>query len=391
VSRIAFNDVSEVRLHGFVSHKNTQIPTEAMWGLNIRTNTGEELRLSPLHYLHFRTWEDRSPQYLAFVHQLLSEIRNSNPAVSIVRQQHWRRKFGKFVRRIMTRPAGYIALGFFAILRHLDPDRTINTAALLMRIIGPRLRNHRTARAHIVAAFPKKSTAEVELILRGMWDNLGRVGAEYIFLRSLWDYKIDGPKSSRFVIDQETLDRAKRLRELNESVLYFGGHISNWELQSIVAEVLGLKCTSLYRPVEIGPAWNLIMEVRSRLMGPLIAADHGAAKKLKQALRDGKSVGMLVDQNYRGGIETMFFGRHCRVNPIIGRFARLLDCKICGFRSVRLPGNRYRIELTEPISVPRDALGKIDAVGTMQRITWIIENWIREHPEQWIWFYRRWR
>jgi KDO2-lipid IV(A) lauroyltransferase len=87
----------------------------------------------------------------------------------------------------------------------------------------------------------------------------------------------------------------------------------------------------------------------------------------------------------------MFFGRHCSVNPIIGRFARLLECKICGFRSVRLPGNRYRIELTEPIPVTRDVHGRIDAVGTMQRITWMIESWIREHPEQWIWFYRRWR
>jgi KDO2-lipid IV(A) lauroyltransferase len=390
-ARIPFRAISEVHLRGLGSHRNTEIPIEAMWDLTLGTSAGQKLRLSPLHYLRFRTWEDHSAQYMEFVRQLLTEIRHHNPSVSVTKQQHWRRRYGRYFRRFMAVPAGYVALGIFGILRHFDPDRIINGAARLTQLIGPRLSGHRTARRQLASAFPKKSAKEIESILLGMWDNLGRVGAEYIFLRDLWDYKLDGPQSSRFVFEQETLDRAKRLRDLNEPVLYFGGHISNWELQSIAAETLGLNCTSLYRPVNLGPAWNLIMEVRSRLMGPLVMADPGAAKRLKHALREGRSVGMLVDQSFRGGIETMFFGRHCSVNPIIGRFARLLDCKICGFRSVRLPGNRYRIELTEPIPVPRDVHGKIDAVGTMQRITWMIESWIREHPEQWIWFYRRWR
>ena len=87
----------------------------------------------------------------------------------------------------------------------------------------------------------------------------------------------------------------------------------------------------------------------------------------------------------------LFFGRPCKVNPTLARFARFFDCSIRGFRAIRLPGGRFRLELTDPIEAPRDADGKIDAGKTMQVITSVLEGWIREHPEQWMWFQRRWQ
>ncbi len=60
-------------------------------------------------------------------------------------------------------------------------------------------------------------------------------------------------------------------------------------------------------------------------------------------------------------------------------------------RIVRLPGNRFRAELTEEIKPARDAASKIDIAATTQIITNVVEGWIREHPEQWLWLHRRWR
>ena len=62
-----------------------------------------------------------------------------------------------------------------------------------------------------------------------------------------------------------------------------------------------------------------------------------------------------------------------------------------GVRIVRLPGHRFRVELTEAIAPARDANGRIDVQGTMQIITSVVEQWVREHPEQWLWLHRRWR
>jgi KDO2-lipid IV(A) lauroyltransferase len=58
---------------------------------------------------------------------------------------------------------------------------------------------------------------------------------------------------------------------------------------------------------------------------------------------------------------------------------------------VRLPGHRFRAELTEQVQPVRDAEGKVDIAGTMQAVMSVIESWVREHPEQWLWLHRRWR
>jgi len=63
-----------------------------------------------------------------------------------------------------------------------------------------------------------------------------------------------------------------------------------------------------------------------------------------------------------------------------------------GIRTVRLPdGNHFWSQVTDPLELPRDAQGEIDIQGTMQAITTVIEGWVREHPEQWLWLHRRWR
>ncbi len=89
-------------------------------------------------------------------------------------------------------------------------------------------------------------------------------------------------------------------------------------------------------------------------------------------------------------IEPMF-GRRCLVNPLIAMLARQVECPIHGTRVIRLPGHRVRAEVSAEIVPPRDADGRIDVQGTMQAITTVIEGWVREHPEQWLWLHRRWR
>jgi Kdo2-lipid IVA lauroyltransferase/acyltransferase len=87
----------------------------------------------------------------------------------------------------------------------------------------------------------------------------------------------------------------------------------------------------------------------------------------------------------------LFFGRRTKANPLLARLARHFDCRIHGTRVVRLPNRRFRAELSEEIHPARDAEGKIDIAGTTQIIMSVIEGWIREHPEQWLWLHRRWR
>ncbi len=389
--RIFYRDVDEVRLYRLFMPGIAAIDKKVMWRLHLRCRSGERLIVSPLHQVRFRSWEDRSATYIAFANELLERLHNANPQLKITREHHWTMRLRLAARHRMSAVGGTILLKLIRLVRNRDADRTANATARFMRVMGPWLRGHRVARRNLAAAFPDKSRGEIEIILQGMWDNFGRVIAEYAFLDRLWDFNPNSAGPKRITIDQADLDRAARIREIGKPVLCFGAHLANWEMPAVAAAALGLNLAVLYRRPDFAPIAREILDIRTRLMGTLIPAEPGAAISLKYALDNGMSVGMLVDQHFTGGIDVTFFGRRCKVNPTLGQFARRTECAIHGARAIRLPGGRFRLELTEALVPPRDGDGKIDVAGTMQMITSVIESWVREHPQQWLWMHRRWR
>ena len=141
----------------------------------------------------------------------------------------------------------------------------------------------------------------------------------------------------------------------------------------------------------IGAANDAIMKLRSGAMGTLVATGLDAPGRLADVLKANGHVAMLVDQYYVRGVDITFFGRKTRANPFLARLARHIDCPIHGARIVRLPGDKFRIDVTEEIPAVRDTNGEIDVDKTTQAINDVIEGWVREHPAQWLWVHRKWR
>ena len=294
------------------------------------------------------------------------------------------------LKRVGDTALGALAIGLIKVLRLTNPDWLSDFAAAAMRKIGPRLREDRIARAQIAAAFPEKSAAEVDRIVNASWDNLGRMGAEFVHLDRLWDYQ-SPEKPGRFDIAATDVERFLRLVEDGKPALVFAAHLGNWELPAIAAHTYGIDSAVLYRGPNIEVVDRWITATRSRLMGRLIQTGLGAPVRLGEALERGTHVGMLVDQYYVRGVPVTFFGRKTRANPLIARLARHVDCPIHGVRLIRLPNHRYRGNITEAIAPARDSNGDVDIAGTMQTIMNVIEGWVRDHPEQWLWQHRRWR
>jgi KDO2-lipid IV(A) lauroyltransferase len=296
------------------------------------------------------------------------------------------------IKRAANAAAGAAAVKALKGLRLLDTDRVIRASGRILRTIGPLLPEHRTARANLTAAFPEKSAAEIDAILQGTWDNLGRLGAEFAHLDRLWEFDPEHPdKFTRIEVQRRTIDRFLHLRDDGQPALVFAAHLANWELPAICAATYGLDSAVLYRRPNIAALNRWIGETRASSMGSLIATSLDAPMRIAEALERGAHVGMLVDQYYDRGVPVTFFGRRTKANPLLARLAQHFDCPIHGTRMVRLPGNRFRAELTEAVTPARDAAGHIDIAGTTQIIMSVIEGWIREHPEQWLWQHRRWR
>jgi Kdo2-lipid IVA lauroyltransferase/acyltransferase len=285
--------------------------------------------------------------------------------------------------------AGWIAALLLAGIHRCDRVAVSNIAGAVMRTVGPWLPEHRTGRDNLRAAFPEKSDAEIETILRGVWDNLGRVAAEIAHL----DHICSGDPYKRAFIDYtpETIARFNLLRDDDKPAVVFAAHLANWELPAVIAASDGLDSVVLYRRPNLGAIADAVIALRKGLMGEMVASSMGAPVALARALEQGRHVAMLVDQHYTRGTDVTFFGRTCKVNPLIAMLAREVECPIHGTRMVRLPGNKFRAEVSEEVKPVRDAEGRIDVRGTMQAITDVVEDWVREHPEQWIWLHRRWR
>jgi KDO2-lipid IV(A) lauroyltransferase len=301
----------------------------------------------------------------------------------------WRvRRFGKSIANAVV---GWFAVSAVRLVRAGNPDRMADFAGWVMRTVGPWLPEHRIGRANLIAAYPDMPDTERERILRGVWDNLGRVSVEFAHLDRLWDYDPQHPERSRIAFSDQSLQRFLQLRDDGKPALIFAAHLANWEMPALAAACYGLPSAILYRRPSIGDVDRLVRELRTINMGTLIPTGLDAPLKAAQALERGEHVGMLADQYSYQGVDVTFFGRRTKTNPLIARLARHFDCPIHGVRIIRLPQHRFAGEISEAVSPVRDVHGDIDVSGTMQAITDVIEAWIREHPEQWLWLHRRWR
>lgn len=293
----------------------------------------------------------------------------------------------------MTEAAvGALTVALLRTTRYFDPDKTADFFGRVTRFVGRRLREDKIGRDNLTAAFPEKSPEEIEKILAGVWDNLGRIGAEFAHLDQIWDYDPGHPeKESRIVFSARTKELFDRLKDDGKPALIFASHLGSWELPALGAVAHGLDAAILYRRPNIESADRAIARIRSVNMGTLIPAGRDAPLKLAEALQNNQHVAMLVDQYLTNGVDVTFFGRKTKANPMLARLLRQIECPIHGTRIIRLPNNRFLAELSEEVKPVRDASGQIDIQGTMQAITDVVESWVREYPDQWLWLHRRWR
>jgi KDO2-lipid IV(A) lauroyltransferase len=192
--------------------------------------------------------------------------------------------------------------------RFFDPIKTANLFGRIARSIGPMMREQRIGRANLTAAFPEKSPAEIETILAGVWDNLGRVGAEFAHLDHIWEHDPAYPEQSRIEILPRTHELFAQLRLDGKPALIFASHLGNWELPAVAAVAHGLDAAILYRRPNIASADRAIQEMRAVKMGTLIPAGRDAPLKLAEALQNSQHVAMLVDQ-YLPRRRGPFFGQ----------------------------------------------------------------------------------
>src|SRR5262249_59366697 len=118
----------------------------------------------------------------------------------------------------------------------------------------------------------ERSGAEIESIRDGVWDNPGRVAAEFAHIVRLQMFEPDPDDLGDILYTIPVYDRFRQLRDDGKPALIFAAHLGNWELPALVASKYRLDTTVLYRPPNIGAVSDAIIQIRKGSMGPLVPA-----------------------------------------------------------------------------------------------------------------------
>ena len=261
----------------------------------------------------------------------------------------------------------------------LPLDMASAVGGWIARALGPLLPPSKRAKRNLEMVLP---SADHDAIIKDMWENLGRLAGEY-------------PHSLTFAKDPSRIELAgdhyvKEMQDKNQPVIFFSGHIGNWELTYPLMARLGVKGSGVYRAPD-NPYLGWLYDRRANYPDlDMIPKGAVGARRSIEALSKGRCLAFFVDQKMNDGIEAPFFGRPAMTAPALATLALKYGTPVVPFRLIRLKGARFRAEYREPILFAPTGDRAADQLRVMSQANSILEDWIREHPAQWLWLHRRW-
>jgi len=267
-------------------------------------------------------------------------------------------------------------------MRLLSPDRASDVGGWLGRTIGPRLGLAKRAARNLKIAFPDMPEAEVERVLRGMWDNLGRVAGEYVHLT-----RICAPDSGR--VETCGLENLAAVRDGGGFMV--SGHLANWE---VMAQAASHHVSRDFVGFVRNPnnAWvvPIVERLRGGAGGKRIQKGAQGALEALRTIRRGGVVGMLIDQRLNDGMPVTFFGREAMTASVPAAIALRFRCPILPVRCERIGPARFRLTVLPALPLPESGDRDADIRAVMESFHRLLEDWIRARPSEWLWVHRRW-
>ena len=288
------------------------------------------------------------------------------------------------VRRFMYPLQALLIGSLYYSVRALPLAAGTAITSLMFRKIGRLMPVARVAERNVRRVFPELDDVEVEALLDQIWDDLGRGAAEFSHLDR---FTVNQPGSRVELVGAEHL---AAMRESSKAGMVVSAHIGNWELGARVIGQTGLPLGQIYRGADNPFIDQLFKNARSSENTTFIPKGREGAIKMLRLMRDGLHFGAMMDQKLNEGVAMPFFGQNAMMATAPVEIALRTGGAIVPVRCIRYPGSHFRIEISPPLAIERTDNRKADAIKVLGQINAIIEDWIREYPEQWFWLHRRW-
>lgn len=286
------------------------------------------------------------------------------------------------LRHIVYPLQGALAWSGYGLLKLLPVEISSALGGAITRTIGPLLPVSKVAERNIAKTMPELSPEKRQRIVREVWENLGRVVGEFPHLRKL------SHVAGRVELSGE--HHFANASKEGKPAIFFSGHFANWEVFAVCAREVNKSLSLVYRHANNPYVDKLYRFARRDITRSLFPKNRVGAKALIKALRDGDSVGMLIDQKMNDGVAIPFFGFPAMTAPAIAELALKQNIPIYPGRVQRVKGTHFKMEIFPKLSITPTGSHAEDVTALLTRLNQQLEEWIRDDPGQWLWLHRRW-
>lgn len=265
----------------------------------------------------------------------------------------------------------------------LSPEASSAAGAWLLRRIGPRLDKSQKIRDNLTIAFPDRNARQIEQLVTDAWGNIGAVVGEFPHLQ-----RIQQEAGQRF--EYVTHGDPLIFKQTGKVAVFVSAHLANWEIAPAAVIARGVPLTGVYTPLANPWLNRIICDARDSIGFPTVARD-GAVRKLLRQMRQGRSVGLLVDQRVDTGERVQFFGHEMLTSTTPAQFALRFNCELIPVQVQRVGSARFRIVFHQPVTADDPTTDEQEKILQMTgKLNALFEDWIRQRPQDWMCSKRRW-
>ena len=259
--------------------------------------------------------------------------------------------------------------------------------SLLGKFFGPLFRSKNISEKNIYIALGDISTERKNEIISNMWANIGRIFAEYMYLKN---FRLNKTNFNHMKIKGK--DYLDDIKKNNEPVIFYSAHIANFELMAMELDKYGIKCAAIYRPLN-NIFLNPLMEyLRMKYICPLqIPKGRMGMREIINKIKNRYSIALMVDQRVGEGPRVPFFSKPAHTTTIPAQISLKYNCKLVPISLERKNGVSFEMTVHEPYKIEKTGNDDEDSKNITIKINKIIERMIIKNPEQWIWSHNRWK
>ena len=235
-------------------------------------------------------------------------------------------------------------------------------------------------------SFPEKNLKEIIRIAKGVYRHFAIVAAEF------FDMPYINKENIHKWVEIEGLENYQEAIARGKGVLSIVAHFGNWELMTIAVPICLKPMYIVYRPLDNPVIDNMVEYVRT-MNGNVLIPKGGSGKRVIELLKENQAIGILSDQNVAKseGVFVDFFGRPACTGVGLAVMAMRSGAPVVPAFMARQKSGRYKFILKPAMEAVCTDDYEADLQVNTQRFTKIVEEIVREYPDQWFWFHQRWK